>query len=189
MRSRSALVSVPLLVNHSGPATGQNRFIDSPYDPKSWPFTEDKLRPVLHDGESVVAEAEVGPPIDPTAHDRALRGLLGVPPTPRSIRDARTARRNLEAAIGTAFPVVEDMVLVLTSERLLGWGPYGGPGIPGSAILDAPLWQIQSITTDYLPLGPLKNVCVIMQDGTWATIRASTHFAHILMNQFRRRKG
>jgi hypothetical protein len=112
-----------------------------------------------------------------------------VPSTPRSIRDARAARRNLEAAIGTAFRVEPDMVLVLTSERLLAWGPYGGPGIPDSALLDAPLWQIQSVTTDYLPLGPIKNVCISMQDGTWQTIALSTRFAQILMNQFRRRRG
>jgi hypothetical protein len=153
--------------------------------------SDDDLKPVLHSGEKVVAQGPADlsvPPLPMPDSPPALLGGLLVRAW-RSLRpeDPVEAASLIEDSRDTAFPLDRHMVLVLTSERILTWSSRTRRVRSDTLLADVPLWQIQSITSDYLPPGPRKDIRITMQDGLSVDIRLPTHLADLLRNQFRRR--
>jgi hypothetical protein len=154
--------------------------------------SDDDLKPVLHSGENVVAQGPADlsvPPLPMPDSPPALLGGLLVRAW-RSLRpeDPVEAASLIADSRGTAFPLERHMVLVLTSERILTWGIRTRLARPHTLLADVPLWQIKTVTTDYLPPGPKMDIRITMQDGVTVAIRVPTFLADVLRNQFRQRQ-
>ncbi|HEX6394281.1 MAG TPA: hypothetical protein VFZ97_12630 [Acidimicrobiales bacterium] len=155
-------------------------------------LSDEDLRAILHDGETIVAQGHVSIPPPPPPPRRAPRfspGFLIGGWLNDRLDAAVEAERVADETALTSFPLDRYMVLVLTSERILTWSTHCHPGDPNTVLADVPLWQIHSITTEDLPLGPRKDVQITMQDGLIVVLRVDSVLANILVTRIRRRPG
>jgi hypothetical protein len=115
----------------------------------------DHVRPFLRTDEELVAHGEAEPSVpgvEPPAYPPVgLATLLDW--VVWYVEKVRLTRQLVAATASTAYPLRQRMLLVLTSERLLCFDARRWRSrltLPS----DVPRWQIQSVTTEYLPLGP-----------------------------------
>lgn len=157
-------------------------------------LSNEDLSSLLHDGETIVAQGHASIPPPPELEQRRRVPAL----TPdvfiaRWLGDrldaACEAERLADESVDTSFPLDQYMWIVVTTERILTWSLHCHPGDPNTVLADVPLWQIHSITTDDLPMGPRKDVQIEMQDGLNVVIRVDTVLANTLATRIRRRPG
>lgn len=159
----------------------------------SGPFTEADLVRVLHDGETIVGQGHASIPPPPSTTGRRITSIWPTTFVEQWLADrletACEAERVTNETFGTSFPLDRNMAVVVTSERILTWSMSCRPGDPATLLADVPLWQIQSITTDDLPLGPRKEVQITMQDGLIVVMRVDSVLANLLVTRIRHRPG